>query len=133
MWEWLLPRFAASTSKTDNFKVRPVQATFCVNVKTEWVDRDGNYLYDDVAQAFFVAEPPGVVNNYSTSDDTATASVCGLTAGTHTISEPSDQNFQIYAILVNGVSLGANYSYTFVWTAGQPSPTIVFQNIQNLF
>jgi hypothetical protein len=116
--------FVPSASKTDNFKVNVAPATFCLTL----VKQDQN-SQPVVGWQFSLTDPVGASNNYST-DSTGTVPVCGLVAGTYTVSE--DSGSLIIGLTVNGTPLPSaalSTVYSFTWSAGQPTPfIIVFQN-----
>jgi hypothetical protein len=117
--------FASSTSKTDNFKVKPTMATFCLSVAKQIVDQWGTSPGGGWPIA--VTDSAGVVNNFFTNNTDGTLSVCGLVAGSYTVAE-DPQGFSVIGLIVNGVALPAQPLYSFSWAAGQPAPAVVFQN-----
>jgi hypothetical protein len=120
--------FASSTSKTDNFKVRPTLITFCLSVAKQIVDTAGTINFPGLNWPIAVTDPAGVTNNFFTSTTDGTLSVCGLTPGSYTVSE-SLNGSQVAGLIVNGVVLPTQSLYSFTWSAGQPNPfSIVFQN-----
>jgi hypothetical protein len=118
--------FASSTSKTDNFKVRPTTPTFCLSVAKQLVDQSGT-TSPGFGWPIAITDPAGVTNNYFTSNIDGTLSVCGLVAGSYTVTESVD-GYQVVGLIVNGTRLPAQSVYSFSWTAGQPGPSLVFQN-----
>lgn len=124
--------FASSMSKTDNFKVRPNIPTFCLTVTKQIVTQDG--IRPGFNWPIAVTDQAGVINRYYTSspsDDqdvpASTLSVCGLVAGSYMVEE-SQEGYQIYGLIVNGVSLPPQTLYSFTWAVGQQWPSVVFQN-----
>ena len=118
--------FIPSASKTDNFKVNVAPATFCLTL----VKQDQN-SQPVVGWQFSLTDTVGASNTYST-DSTGTVPVCGLVAGTYTVSEAqavSDSGSTVIGLTANGTSIPPSTIYTFDWSAGQPTPfIIVFQN-----
>lgn len=120
--------FASSTSKTDNFKVQATAATFCLSVAKQLVDASGAISLG-TNWPIAVTDPTGATNNFFTNSTDGTLSVCGLVAGSYTVAEPSGwNNTVVIGLIFNGISLPADITYSFSWTAGQPSPSVVFQN-----
>ncbi len=125
--------FVSSKSKTDNFKVKPTTATFCLTVIKQLVDFNG-VITPGTLWPIHVTDATGVTNNYLTSSDTGTLSVCNLVAGTYTVTEDL-QGSSVIGLQVNGVSLPAQPVYAFFWDTKAPNPfVILFQNQQsNIF
>jgi hypothetical protein len=118
--------FASSTSKTDNFKVKPVQATFCLSVAKVLLDKDGNPT-PGLNWPISVTDPLGVTNNYTTNSTDGTLSVCGLVAGMYTVTE-DPQGYLVASLTVNGAPVPAQPVYSFTWNAGMVAPSVVFTN-----
>jgi hypothetical protein len=124
--------FIPSASKTDNFKVNTAAATFCLTVQKV----DGSTPPAPVGSwQFNLTDPLGTVNAYFTNTtSTGTFMLCGLVAGTYTLSEITGfLGSTIIGITVNNLPVtpaitSAATSTSFTWVAGQPAPTIVFQN-----
>ncbi|MBN9661594.1 MAG: hypothetical protein J0H49_25585 [Acidobacteria bacterium] len=117
--------FMPSASKSDNFKAKNDTATFCLSVTKQLLQSSGAYAAGSGWQ-FDVTDPLGVVNSYF-ADGNGELQVCGLSAGSYTIAE--DQGSQLLALYVNGALVNVpSPNYSFIWTAGQPSPVLVFQN-----
>lgn len=108
--------FASSTSKTDNFKVQPNIPTFCLSVS----------ISPDFGSPITLTDPLGVTNTYLTSTTDGTVPICSLVAGSYTVTERST-GF-VVGLTVNGTSLPAQPTYSFSWTAREPTPTVAFQN-----
>ncbi len=122
--------FASSASKTDNFKVKATAATFCLSVTKQLVDLAGNPSYG-VHWPIALTEPTGATNNFFTNDTDGTLSICGLVPGSYTVAEPAGYGgTEIYGLIVNGITLPPDITYSFSWRAGQPAPSVVFQNLQ---
>ncbi len=119
--------FASSASKTDNFKVRPTAPTFCLSVAKQLVDQSGNSV-PGLGWPMMLTDPEGVTNNFFTNSQDGTASICGLAPGTYTIAE-DPSGLQVIGLVVDGISLPVQPVYSFSWTAGQPGPSVVFQNL----
>jgi len=54
--------------------------------------------------------------------------ICGLAEGMYTVTELLIDNSSVVGLIVNGVVQQTQPVYSFIWTAGQPAPVIVFQN-----
>jgi hypothetical protein len=122
--------FASSTSKTDNFKVQPNIPTFCLYVKKEIVDSSGA-VRSGIYWPITVTDPVGVTNPYVTNETDGTLSVCSLVAGSYTVSE-SLNGLEILGLTFNGISQSPQSSYSFSWKAGDPNPSLVFQNYSTI-
>jgi hypothetical protein len=120
--------FASSTSKTDNFKVQPNTPTFCLSVEKQIVDSSGAYLSHGFGWPITVTDPVGVTNPYVTNETDGTLSVCSLVAGSYTVSE-STMGSMILGLIYNGTILPTQSSYSFSWKAGDPNPSLIFQNV----
>ena len=119
--------FVSSTSKTDNFKVQPTIPTFCISIAKQLVDPSSGAISPGFGWQVAVTDSAGVTNNFFTNDIDGTVSVCGLVAGSYTVTE-SENGTQVAGLIVNGVSLPPQILYSFSWKAGQPGVTVVFQN-----
>jgi hypothetical protein len=120
--------FASSTSKTDNFKVQPTIPTFCLYVNKQIVDSSGTFLRPGVGWSISVTDQQPVTNT-SFTDDNGQLSVCNLVAGSYTVSE-STIGSMIYGLIYNGNSVNpAQSSFLISWKAGDPNPSLVFQNV----
>jgi hypothetical protein len=119
--------FASSTSKTDNFKVQPNIPTFCLSVTKQIVSYSGTYLGPGFSWPIAVMGPDKVTNNFFTSDTDGTLSVCSLVAGSYTVSE-SQNGYETLGLIFNGNSLLPQPIYSFSWKAGDPDPSLIFQN-----
>lgn len=120
--------FASSASKTDNFKVRAITATFCLSVAKQLVN-DAGEVSPGFTWPIVVTEPTGATDNFYTNDTDGTLSVCGLVAGSYTVAEPAGYGgTEVVGLIVNGYILPPDITYSFSWTAGQPAPSVVFQN-----
>ncbi len=117
--------FLPAKSKTDNFKAR-AGAAFCLTVQKQVLEPDGT-LSLGTNWPISVADPLGVVNPYFT-DATGQATVCGLTEGAYTVREDLPEGWAVVDLIVNGVSLLPDRVYAFTWTAGKPTPVILFRN-----
>jgi hypothetical protein len=121
--------FSPSQSKTDNFKVNQSTPTFCVTMQKSLLQPDGITVTPGVNWKFTLTDSLGVTNPYFT-DSTGQVQVCGLTAGTYTVSEnTSATGTAINRLTVNGTSLPPQTVYSFTWSPGQPGPVIRFENI----
>ncbi len=126
--------FASSASKTDNFKVKPTTPTFCASIAKQLVDfSSGTAVYSPGFNwPVTLTDPNGATNNFYTNATDGTLSICGLVAGSYTVSEGSTNgqvNTGIWDVFVNGVEAPANPIYSFTWASGQTPPSIVFQNV----
>jgi hypothetical protein len=121
--------FQRSESKTDNFKVKAESATFCLLV-TKQVLSAGGTITAGVAWPMTLTDPSGTTTSYVTNS-AGTLSVCGLAPGSYTLTEAQVVDLVFYVVVsvtVNGVSAPALPSYTFTWAAGDPAPSVIFQN-----
>jgi hypothetical protein len=121
--------FVPSKSKTDNFKVRPTEPTFCLTLAKEIDDGVSGY-YAGVEWLIEVTDPLGVVTP-AYMDENGQAQLCGLTAGGYTVTEEQQPDSYIVGLRVNGIEFPAELvqpTYSFVWNPGDPAPTIVFRN-----
>lgn len=126
--------FASSASKTDNFKVKPNTPTFCVSIAKQLVDfSSGTAVFSPGFNwPITLTDPNGASNNYFTNATDGTLSICGLVAGTYTVSEGltnGQVTTGIYGLIVNGTAPPPSTVYSFTWAAGQTAPSIVFQNV----
>jgi hypothetical protein len=118
--------FVPSKSKTDNFKVMPTTATFCLTVVKQLVDSGGG-----VAPGFCwpmqLTDNLGATQNFSTNITDGSATICALVAGTYTVAEVSGSS--VVGLQVNGAVLPAQSIYSFLWSTKSPNPfVVVFQN-----
>ncbi len=120
--------FVNSKSKTDNFKISPTTATFCLKVVKQKIDADSGAITPGLSWPITITDPLGVVKNTATSSTDGTLSICNLTAGTYVVSEDL-QGLNNVGLIVNGATLPAQSIYAFLWTEKSPNPfTIIFQN-----
>ena len=122
--------FVPSATKTDNFKVQASQPTFCLTVTKQLFDlATPPNVSPGLSWPIALTDPLGATNNFSTNTTDGTLSVCGLTAGSYTVTEGMVAPYVVViGLIVNGVALPPQSIYSFTWAAGQPAPTIVFQN-----
>jgi len=125
--------FMNSASKTDNFKVQPNTATFCLTMVKQFVNSSGAILHSGNSWPFAVTDPSGVTNTFYTGDDGSltpgSVSVCGLVAGIYTVKE-DNSIYPVYSLTFNGISISPPQPvYSFRWVAGNPDPSVVFQNV----
>ncbi|MBZ5579988.1 MAG: hypothetical protein LAP40_25805 [Acidobacteriia bacterium] len=127
--------FIPSATKTDNFKVQPNLATFCLSVAKQLVDTSTTppTLTPGFGWPITLTDPTGTSNNFFTNATDGTVSICGQTAGNYTVAEGLLPGYAVYGLIVNGVSLPPQTIYSFSWAAGQTAPTVVFQNQLQLF
>jgi hypothetical protein len=123
--------FLASKSKTDNFKIRPTTATFCLTVIKQLVDSTGGIAPGTGWPIQVFDSSTGVTNTYSTGAD-GSYSDCTLVAGTYTVTESlfvGTDNYNVVGLQVNGATLPPQSVYSFFWTDKSPNPFVVlFQN-----
>ncbi|HEV3200059.1 MAG TPA: hypothetical protein VGZ73_19275 [Bryobacteraceae bacterium] len=120
--------FVPSKTKTDNFKVTPTTATFCLKVVKQMVAADGT-VSPGLHWPIQVTDSFGVTNNFFTNDTDGSVTVCGLVAGTYTVAEIVQPGTNVVGLQVNGVTLPAQSVYSFLWTFKSPDPFVVlFQN-----
>ncbi len=119
--------FASSTSKSDNFKVQPVIPTFCLSVTKQIMNQFGPPS-PGFSWPIDVTDSAGVTNNFFTNDTDGTLSVCGLVIGSYTVTEALNGG-TVIGLIVNGIVMPAQPLYSFSWAAGQPAPSLVFQNL----
>ena len=118
--------FVHNKSKTDNFKVQPAEATFCLTLAKEIDDGSGNITPAPNWQ-MSVTDPLLATNVYFTGD-TGDVQVCGLAPGQYTVTEDLPFPFEVIGLTVNGVALPPESTYSFTWDATKPEPVIVFRN-----
>lgn len=124
--------FTPSQTKTDNFKAALGTPTFCITVQTSVPGPDGITFVPRSNWQFTVTDPLGVQNSFFTGS-TGQGQVCGLTAGTYTVTESTAGGTVVVGLNVNGVDLPSQPVYSFTWAAGQPAPTITFKTVTLLF
>lgn len=125
--------FVHSKSKTDNFKVQPSISTFCIRVNKEFSEfgPSGPY-FPRAGWLIEVQDSDGVINSRVTADETGAvfgqAEFCGLTAGAYIVREEQQGPDEVSGLVVNGVELPPERSYSFEWQPGDPEPEITFRN-----
>jgi hypothetical protein len=120
--------FLASKSKTDNFKVVPNAATFCLSVMKQMVATDGT-ISPGTNWPMHVTDAFGSVNNYFTNASDGSLTVCSLVAGTYTVAEDVLAGTYVVGLKVNGTAMPVQSSYSFLWKNKSPDPfVVVFQN-----
>jgi hypothetical protein len=120
--------FVPSKSKTDNFKVVPTTATFCLTVVKQLIDGDG-VATPGTHWAMRLTDYAGVTNNLFTNDTDGSVTTCGLVAGTYTVAEVPRPGYDVMGLLVNGAVLPPQGIYAFLWTTKSPDPfVVVFRN-----
>jgi hypothetical protein len=121
--------FVPSATKTDNFKVQANQPTFCLSVAKQLADSaDPPNITPGFSWPITVTDPTGGSNGYFTNTTDGTLSVCGLTAGTYTVTEGMLPGYQVIGLTFNGVPQTPQTSYSFTWSMGWPTLEIVFVN-----
>lgn len=119
--------FIPARSKTDNFKVGEKTPTFCINVE-KWIRTDKGGSVPGPNWEISVTDSLGVTNMYFT-DDNGFVEVCGLTAGTYTVSETQMDGYLVWTTVVNGQSVAPTTSVDLMWTPGKDDPqTVSFTN-----
>lgn len=121
--------FLSSKSKTDNFKVKSGAESFCLTVWKRVLEAETEV--PGAQWPISVVDPAGVRNDYFT-DNAGFLQVCGLTEGagankTYIVRE-DPQGLAVSELLVNGVSLTPQPSYSFEWRLGSPEPVVIFKN-----
>jgi hypothetical protein len=120
--------FVPSKSKTDNFKVMPTTATFCLKVVKQLVDTNG-VVTPGFSWPMQLTDNLGASQNFSTNATDGSVTVCALVAGTYTIAEVPKPGFDVVGLQVNGAVLPAQSVYSFLWSTKSPNPfVVVFQN-----
>jgi hypothetical protein len=122
--------FLPSKSKTDNFKVVPTTATFCLTVVKQLVANNGG-ISPGLNWPINLMDSAGVTNNYFTSNTDGSVTICSLVAGTYTVSEttPLGLSSNVVGLTVNGAVLPPQTVYSFFWSVKSPDPfVVVFQN-----
>jgi hypothetical protein len=121
--------FMPSASKTDNFKVEASQATFCLTVTKQIADvASPPNLTPGFNWPITITDTNGVPNDFFTNTTDGTLFVCGLTAGTYTVTEAQKTSWIVFSLTFDGVSQTPQPAYSFTWAVGQPAPAIVFVN-----
>jgi hypothetical protein len=124
--------FLASKSKTDNFKIRPTTATFCLTVIKQLVDSSGGITPGTGWSIQVTDSSVGVTNSYTTNGTDGSLAVCNLVAGTYTVTESlvmDGSNYNVVGLQVNGATLPPQSLYSFFWSTKNPDPfVVVFQN-----
>src|ERR1017187_3249459 len=121
--------FVPSKSKTDNFKVMPTTATFCLTVIKQLVDSNGA-VTAGVGWQMQLTDYSGVTNIFpSLTGPDGTTTICNLVAGTYTVAEGPVTGYSVVGLQVNGAVLPAQSIYSFLWSTKSPNPfVVVFQN-----
>ena len=120
--------FVPSKSKTDNFKVAPTTATFCLKVVKQLVDTNGG-VTSGFNWPMQLTDNLGATQNFSTNTNDGSATICALVAGTYTVAELPVAGSTVVGLQVNGAVLPAQNIYSFLWTTKSPNPfVVVFQN-----
>lgn len=121
--------FVHSESKTDNFKVRPTTATFCLTIIKQLVST--GTISPGVGWPVHIMDSLGVTKDTFTGPD-GSVQVCSIVAGTYTVSEDlviGSKTYNVVGLQVNGISVPAQPTYSFFWNSGSPDPfVILFQN-----
>jgi hypothetical protein len=124
--------FVHSQTKTDNFKIRPTTATFCLTIVKQLVDPNTGAISPGLNWPVQITDSAGITNNYFTNNTDGSVTTCNLVAGTYTASETLLAGFNNVGLQVNGAILPAQPLYAFFWNTGAPDPfVVVFQNQGN--
>ena len=119
--------FIPARSKTDNFKVGDKTPTFCIDVEKIIRDKKGDTV-PGANWEISVTDALGVTNMFYT-DANGFAEICGLTAGTYTVSEALPEGWIVWTTIVNGISVPPSSSVDIMWTRGKADPqTVAFTN-----
>ena len=120
--------FVPSKSKTDNFKVVPTIATFCLKVVKQLANGDGTFS-PGFGWPMQLTDNELTTNNFFTNNTDGSATLCALVAGTYTVAEVPVTGSSVVGLQVNGAVLPAQSVYSFLWTTKSPNPfVVVFQN-----
>jgi hypothetical protein len=120
--------FVPSKSKTDNFKVMPTTATFCLTVIKQLVDSNG-VITPGLNWPMQLTDNEGATNNFFTNNKDGSATSCTPVAGTYTVAEGLVSGYSVVGLEVNGAVLPAQSIYSFLWSTKSPNPfVVVFQN-----
>jgi hypothetical protein len=117
--------FIPARSKTDNFKVGDKTPTFCLEVNKFRLKNDE--LIPLAAWEISVTDSLDVTNMFFT-DLSGFVEICGLVAGTYTITESLDYGgvpYEPVATEVNGVSVTPTAEVEIMWTKGKSDPQVV--------
>ncbi len=122
--------FIPARSKTDNFKVKAKEATFCLTVNKVILDFKG-FPSPGANWMITLMDPLGGTNNFNT-DANGTVKICALTAGGYTVTESltdsQGNTYHVVGLVVNGVSQSPSEVYSFNWTPGKPDQNVTFYN-----
>jgi len=127
--------FIPSKSKTDNFKVAPSTATFCLTLGKELEDEFGAIEYAE-GWPMTVTDQMGTSNGYNTGPN-GQVEICGLTEGTYLVSEETDPARPFLLLFVDGVDRTNDIetdpmlpfpTYSLTWASGMGDVLIVFRN-----
>jgi hypothetical protein len=120
--------FLPSKSKTDNFKVQPTTPTFCLTILKQTPMGDG---FGPISNWLMTVKDTLGVDNIYFTDGGGKVYVCGLPAGSYTVTEDlRGGDWEVVDLVVNGVSLPAQPVYSFTWSSPDPEPVIVFRNVE---
>ena len=122
--------FRPKESKTDNFKAdegAPAPSTFCLTVRKMLVLFGG--LEPAEGWQMTITDPTGAENLYFT-DFLGELKVCDLPAGSYTVTEDDPPTSEIDALIVNGVELVPDITYSFTWDSSKAEPVIEFHNVE---
>jgi hypothetical protein len=120
--------FIASRSKTDNFKVKD-SLTYCIDVRKEIVDKKEGSI-PGASWEIQVTDALKVTNTFYTDEAGSTDDqICGLTAGTYTVSEVIPEGYTQLGVELNGVAVNTS-SATVVLGSGKlkGDQTVLFIN-----
>ena len=123
--------FQPSKSKTDNFKVEPTTATFCLTAVKEFPTGFDDEFFPVPEWLIYITDPLGVTSPHYTQvnpDGSVNLTLCALVAGHYTVTEDLPLGFQVIGLIVNGMALPTDTTYSFTWDPSKPAPVIVFRN-----
>lgn len=120
--------FLPAKSKTDNFKVKAAEPTFCLTVLKEFPNEQGVFV-PFAGWEMTVTEIGGTTNSSLPTDtENGAARFCGLTPGTYMVAEEQRPDIHVVGLFVNDYSLLPDVVYSFTWKPGDAEPVILFQN-----
>ncbi len=119
--------FVPSKSKTDNFKVKAVDPTFCLTVIKEFPDENGDF-HPAAGWVMNLTDELGATNSMATDTENGEVRFCGLTPGMYTVSETLQPETHVVGLKVNDTLYPADTVYSFTWQAGEIQPVVVFRN-----
>jgi hypothetical protein len=120
--------FVPAQSKTDNFKVKAVDPTFCLTVLKQFPDEQGVFV-PYAGWMMTVTDTSGTTNSSLPTDtENGAARFCGLTPATYIVMEEVRPDIGVVGLFVNGWPMPPDVVYSFTWQPGDAEPVILFQN-----